>query len=220
MEDPGDLCRRVGRCDGTSLHRRASGSRLRRNRKRNGALLHHGTSHNRRRRGGEQGSHTIRRHEHGVFSSPIIRSRIVAASRLTTCVGRSAGGGFAAAGGRQGERRRQLYSDSSNRPATSRSMASTASAASSPSATTSMFVPFDAARVITRRMLFASASRPSRLMLILAPKRDASSTSFAAARACSPSLLISPSSCGPQRPTRCPSPVVMPARARRAAVKP
>src|SRR5581483_5668979 len=76
-----------------------------------------------------------------------------------------------------------------NLSAISCSSASSASASSLPTAMSVSFAPMPAASIITPMMLLPLTSRPSRRMRMSDLKRDAVVTSFAAARACRPSLL-------------------------------
>src|SRR5262245_17415600 len=75
--------------------------------------------------------------------------------------------------------------------------AASALSASSPSASMRTRLPLPAASIITPMMLFAFTRRPLRDSQTSDAKAPATSVSFAAARACSPSLFtISASTCG------------------------
>src|SRR5207247_6471986 len=71
----------------------------------------------------------------------------------------------------------------------SRTTAASALSASSPSASMTTRLPLPAASIMTPMMLFAFTRRPLRNSHTSAEKFPASCVSFAAARACSPSLL-------------------------------
>src|SRR5258708_5293370 len=78
-----------------------------------------------------------------------------------------------------------------------RTTAASAPSASSPSASMTTRLPLPAASIMTPMMLFAFTRRPLRDSHTSAAKPPATRVSFAAARACSPSLLTIPASaCG------------------------
>src|SRR5437773_2088023 len=83
----------------------------------------------------------------------------------------------------------ETYSSSPKRSAMRRTTAASALSASSPSASMTTRLPLPAASIMTPMMLFAFTRRPLRNSHTSAAKFPASCVSFAAARACSPSLL-------------------------------